>query len=107
MRETAPNIPMIIPETFLNDTFSRKMIAATIITMIGLVVIIKEALIGAVILNPLKNSNWLVATPKSPHKMSLPRSFVSILGDLKKISITQKIIEAEMTLKNINPNGPI
>ena len=63
----APIKPNKTPKNLLKDRSSLDNIQDIIYTINGVVIIIKEALIGLVMLKPLKKHNILMTTPKRAH----------------------------------------
>lgn len=101
----APINPKKIPMIFLRVTLSLMRNAATKSTNMGVDVIRIEALIGLVMLKPLKNINWLIAIPKRAHRASLGRSFLSTFSLLVKAWKSQKSSTAPIQRSTIKPKG--
>jgi hypothetical protein len=77
-------------------------------TIIGLLVMITDELMVDVILSPLKNNSWLIATPKRAQAIKRMKSLpYLIFSATKKRSNAQNAIVAMITRIKINPNGPI
>ena len=101
----APVIPITIPLTLRKVMASRIKSEATTSTIIGLVVIISEALMGEVRSRPLKKSNWLVATPNTAHTNNLNKSLFSTFSRVIRELIRKKTIAVNNTRIKINPKG--
>lgn len=104
MRYTAPDKPVIIPEILIRLMDSLSKILDAIRTIIGVVVMIREALTDVVKDSPLKNKETLREAPNRAHKISLGMSFLSTFSLLKTPTI-QKIITAARTRSRLRPKG--
>lgn len=66
-KSAAPVSPNTIPVVLSHVIFSLIIRNEDIKTIIGIMVMIREALIGVEMAKPLKNINWLMAIPKMAH----------------------------------------
>ncbi|MCY1228573.1 hypothetical protein D9M72_408970 [compost metagenome] len=103
--KTVPANPNTIPKAFHLRIFSFMMMADNTKTIIGVVTMITEAIIGEVRLNPSKNVSILRATPKKAEAIILGKSFNAIFSALIKSATSQNKRAEPPTLKTINPKG--
>ena len=108
INNAAPENPIKIPTIRVANNFSFKNIALKTRTIIGVLTINTEALIGDVRESPHINVTILKPTPQKAASAidgnSLKGTFS--LGPAK-IDITQKIAQVITTLYQVNPKGPI
>ena len=101
----APAIPNVIPINLLTETLSLRTAAAINKTTIGFEIIMMDALIGVVILNPFKNKSWLHATPNTANNAKRGKSFLSIFSLMKRELTNQNKINAPPTRMSTNAKG--
>lgn len=101
----APDAPARMPKILRSVTFSFIRMAATKRTNMGRVVIMREAFMAPVRSSPLKNNNWLMATPNNPQAASRRRSLRSTFSLLKKGLTMIKRVVAPRTRSKMNPMG--
>ena len=105
MSSKVPANPNIIPKAFHFRIFSFMIIAESTSTIMGVVTIITEAIIGEVRLNPSKKVSILKATPKKAEAIILGKSFKAIFSVFKKSATSQNSNAEPPTRKTINPKG--
>lgn len=106
IKSTAPIPPKAMPISLIDVIFSFSIKALKIKTITGTAVIMIDASMGEVKLNPLKKNSWLEATPSNPQTISKGKSFLltfSLINDL----IAQNNNPAPNILKKTKAEGPI
>jgi thymidylate synthase len=81
--------------------------ALKIKTITGTAVIIIDASMGEVKLNPLKKNNWLEATPSNPQRIKIGKSFLATFSFNNDDFSIQNNNPAPKILKKTNAEGPI
>lgn len=106
IKSTAPIPPSAMPTSLIVVIFSFKIKALKIKTITGTAVIIIDASMGEVKLNPLKKNIWLEATPSNPQRISNGKSFFATFSLINDLMI-QNNNPAPKILKKTNAEGPI
>ena len=108
INNAAPAKPMIMPTIFLGNKGSFKKSALKMATIMGVVTISTEALIGVVSDRPHIKVIMLNPTPqKAARAISGISLRVTFLFALVKKEMIQKMAPVKITRYHVSPNGPI